>query len=154
MKLFGFPFVLATFCVAVLAVPQASPSGNAPPTVTIESGVIHGVSAAIPGASHNISKYLGVPFAAKPVRFNPPQSPTAWKTPLSASKFGSACIQEFAYPAHSITMQWFDNPPPPAGESEDCLNANIYVPAMAKNNTVMVYFYGVGLMFLSRSMRC
>ncbi|KIW72384.1 hypothetical protein PV04_00581 [Phialophora macrospora] len=144
--------VVVSLCAFVLALPQASQSSNGPPTVTIESGVVQGVSIAVPGASHNITKYLGVPFAAKPLRFAPPASPPAWKTPFKATKYGAACIQEFAYPAHDITISWFNTPPPPAGESEDCLNVNIYAPGTGKNKTVMVWFYGGSLAFGANSL--
>lgn len=134
----------SSFVLPILALPQASQGSNGPPTVTIDSGVVQGVSTSIPGAPQNVTKYLGIPFAAKPVRFAPPQSPAAWKTPLKATKYGPACIQEFAYPSHDLVVTWFDTPPPPAGESEDCLNLNVYAPATAeKNKTVMVWIYGV-----------
>ena len=139
--------ILISLYGTVLAAPQAtSPAASSgPPTVTIDSGVVQGISTSIPGAPQNVTKYLGVPFAAKPVRFAPAASPQAWKTPFNATKYGPACIQDFAYPAHDITIAWFNTPPPPAGESEDCLNVNVYVPAMASNKTVMVWFYGVSV---------
>ncbi|KAJ9605057.1 hypothetical protein H2200_010447 [Cladophialophora chaetospira] len=141
--------VVVSFCASVLALPQA---GNGPPTVTIDSGPVQGVATSIPGAPHNVTKYLGVPFAAKPLRFAPPASPKAWKTPFKATKYGPACIQQFDYPAHNITISWFDTPPPAAGESEDCLNVNVYAPAAGKNKTVMVWFYGGSLTFGANSL--
>jgi carboxylesterase type B len=144
MRFTHVAFILAHLATCGLALPQASQDSNGPPTVTIDSGAVQGISTSVPGGQ-NVTKYLGVPFAAKPVRFAPPASPKAWKNTLKAIKFGPACIQEFAYPAHDITIQWFNTPPPPAGESEDCLNLNIYAPATGKNKTVMVWFYGVSI---------
>lgn len=153
MRRFPISSIVASFCTLAFALPQASPGNNGPPSVTIESGVVQGVSTSIPGASQNVTKYLGVPFAAKPLRFAPPASPKAWNTPFKATKYGPACIQEFAYPAHDITISWFNTPPPPAGESEDCLNVNVYTPATGKNKTVMVWFYGVGKLICSMATR-
>jgi carboxylesterase type B len=147
MMYFKALLAFGSICTTILALPQASQSGSSsPPTVTIDSGVVQGVATSVPGAPNNVTKYLGVPFAAKPLRFAPPTSPKPWTTPFKATKYGPACLQEFAYPAHAITISWFDTPPPAAGESEDCLNVNIYTPATGKNKTVMVWFYGVRLL--------
>ncbi|KAJ4148680.1 hypothetical protein NW765_017547 [Fusarium oxysporum] len=62
-----------------------------------------------------------------------------------ATKYAPACIQQFVYPGHDLDIEWFNTPPPPAGESEDCLNVNIYAPVNGKNKTVMVWFYGGAL---------
>jgi hypothetical protein len=45
-------------------------------TVVIDSGVLVGESTSILGGELPINKYLGVPFAASPVRFEPPARPT------------------------------------------------------------------------------
>lgn len=50
-------------------------------------------------------------------------------------------------------MTSFGNvPPPPAGESEDCLYLNVYAPAApGSGRTVMVWTYGGNLQFGSNS---
>lgn len=116
------------------------------PTVTIDSGAIIGTATTFPGGKAPVLKYLGVPFAAKPVRFEPPVKPSKWSTPFDATKYGPACIQQFNFPeaARDVVIEFYNTPPPPAGESEDCLNVNIYVPATrTKAKAVMVWYYGV-----------
>ena len=42
-----------------------------------------------------------------------------------------------------VVIEVFDRPPPPAGESEDCLYLDVYVPATAtKNKTVVFFLFG------------
>ncbi|KAJ9498839.1 hypothetical protein H2202_005516 [Exophiala xenobiotica] len=118
------------------------------PTVTIDSGAVVGVATSPAGASATVNKYLGIPFGASPVRFAPAVRPTPWKKPFQATKYGPACVQQFNYPeaSRNASIAWFDTPPPPAGESEDCLNVNVYVPGLpGKNKTVMAWIYGGSL---------
>lgn len=117
---------------------------DATPTVTIDSGPVFGVATSPVGATATVDKYLGIPFAAPPVRFSPAVKVTPWEKPFNATRYGSACIQQFDYPAatRDMFMSWFNNPPPPAGESEDCLNLNVYVPrTKSKSKTVMAWIY-------------
>jgi carboxylesterase type B len=102
-----------------------------------------------------LNAFLGVPFAAKPVRWGPPKSPSPWKTPYDASKYGPACVQQFNYPAarRNLILQWFNTPAPQ--ESEDCLSACVYVPISTDKATpkaVMVWLYGGGLLYGSNAM--
>ena len=130
-----------------------SPTYSAAPTATIDAGVIVGTTTSVSGASATVvHKYLGVPFAASPTRFAPATAPSPRSQPFDASKYGFVCPQQFNYPetTRNVTMELLDNPPPPVGEHEDCLNLNIYVPATATSQkTVMVWIYGV-----SRSNDC
>lgn len=114
------------------------------PTVNIDAGMVVGTTTTVPGTTATVSEFLGVPFAASPTRFAPPTRAVPWSTPLQATAYGPACPQQFNYPEElrEITMAWFNTPPPSAGESEDCLNLNIYVPGTAgKNKAVMVWIY-------------
>lgn len=122
----------------------AASASSASPTVTIDSGAVVGTATLLADATVTVNKYLGIPFAASPTRFAPPVKPTAWKSAYHATKYGPACIQQFNYPeaARNLTISWFDTPPPSAGESEDCLNLNVYAPATPeKNKTVMAWIY-------------
>lgn len=124
------------------------------PSVTIESGVVIGQSTSIPEGKFPINKYLGVPFAASPVRFEPPTAPTPWKKPLDATDYAPGCIQQFPYqptPSRDQIISWFNTPPPPAGESEDCLNVNIYAPATPGKKAVLFWIYGGSLQFGTNS---
>lgn len=123
---------------------NASPAPAAAPTVTIDSGTVIGTTTSLAGATASVNKFLGIPFAASPTRFAPPATATPWKAPYHATKYGPACIQQFNYPeaARNVTMELFNTPPPPAGESEDCLNINVYAPSTpGKNKTVMAWIY-------------
>ncbi|KAG9789901.1 alpha/beta-hydrolase, partial [Aureobasidium melanogenum] len=135
---------------------HASPvSAAAVPTVTIDSGPVVGVATSPAGATATVNKYLGIPFAASPIRFAPPVKPTPWTTPFDASKYGPACIQQFNYPeaTRNATIAWYNTPPPPAGESEDCLNVNIYVPGTGgEAKTVMAWIYGGDMTFGANSL--
>ncbi|KAL6884481.1 alpha/beta-hydrolase [Trichoderma evansii] len=117
------------------------------PTATVDSGVIVGVTTSLSDGRPPIHKFLGVPFAASPVRFQPPETPTPWTIPLDVSKYGPACIQQLA-PQDGIpqaqVVAWSNTPPPPIGESEDCLNVNIYAPVTPGAKPVMVWIYGGG----------
>ncbi|KIW41286.1 uncharacterized protein PV06_06858 [Exophiala oligosperma] len=121
------------------------------PTVNIDAGMVVGTTTTVPGTTATVSEFLGVPFAASPTRFAPPTRAVPWSTPLQATAYGPACPQQFNYPEElrEITMAWFNTPPPSAGESEDCLNLNIYVPGTAgKNKAVMVWIYGGALEYV------
>lgn len=117
------------------------------PTATIDSGVIVGVATSLPEGRLPINKFLGVPFAASPVRFQPLATPTPWTRPLDVSKYGPACVQQLAVQdgiPKAQVVAWSNTPPPPAGESEDCLNVNVYAPASPSAKPVMVWIYGGG----------
>lgn len=51
--------------------------------------------------------------------------------------------------ARAFKERIYNYPPPPAGESEDCLYLNVYTPAIGKSQnepkTVMMWFYGGNL---------
>jgi carboxylesterase type B len=124
-----------------------------PPSATLDSGVVIGTSTSLPSSKVIVNKFLGIPFAAPPVRFSPPKKPTPWKKPLHTTGQKPSCIQQFNYPAaaREFTVALFDTPPPPAGESEDCLFINVYAPAGGQNKTVMFWIYGGNLQFGSNS---
>ncbi|KAK4555192.1 hypothetical protein LTR86_007488 [Recurvomyces mirabilis] len=121
------------------------------PTATIDAGVVVGTTTSLPAATASINKFLGVPFAkSPPTRFAPPQSPGTLKSPIKATAWSPACIQQFVYPLASqqFTEAVFNNPAPK--ESEDCLYLNVYAPstpAPADGRAVMFWIYGGALEF-------
>jgi carboxylesterase type B len=123
------------------------------PSATLDSGVVVGTTTSLPSSKIIVNKFLGIPFAAPPVRFSPPVSPAKWSQPLDTSTYKPACVQQFNYPAaaREFTIELFDTPGPPAGESEDCLYINVYAPAGGKGKTVMFWIYGGALQFGSNS---
>lgn len=121
------------------------------PTVTLDSGIWQGSSTQLPGSSKIIHKYLGLPFAAPPVRFSPPQPPAKSTAQRNATELPHACIQNAGGPGAEGFL--VGSPP----ESEDCLYLNIFAPApsnspSAGGKTVLVWFFGGGLQFGTGSM--
>lgn len=136
--------LVAAFFSLLISVCHTAPTSAVTPTVTVDSGPVVGTTTSLSGASVIVTKYLGIPFAASPTRFAPAARPTSWQKPLNATKYGPACVQQFNYPeaARNRTIAFFNTPPPSGGESEDCLNLNVYVPGSSgKNKTVMVWIY-------------
>ncbi|OQV05709.1 hypothetical protein CLAIMM_10396 [Cladophialophora immunda] len=148
-----------TIIACALIVVGNPTSANGRPSVEIDSGVVVGITKTDNTSGLQLNAFLGIPFAAPPVRWGPPQRPAPWKTPFSASRYGPACVQQFNYPLsrRNLILQWFNTPPPPAGESEDCLNLCVYAPipkARGKQQlkAVMVWLYGGGLLYGSNSL--
>lgn len=83
--------VLSLWLGLVCAAPAPRQAGS--PTVTIDSGVVVGLQTTVANSPNAVNKFLGVPFAASPVRFSPPQTPTPWSEPYQATQNGPACIQ-------------------------------------------------------------
>lgn len=102
--------------------------------VKIDSGRLQGVM------REGVVAYKGVPYAAAPVgelRWRPPQAPKAWSGVRTASEFGADCMQR-PFPG--------DAAPLGVKPAEDCLYANVWVPATksSKKLPVMVWIYGGG----------
>src|ERR1700712_1627544 len=63
------------------------------PTVTLDTGIWKGVPTQLAGSSTIVHKYLGLPFAAPPVRFSRPQLPVKSTAQKDANTLPPACIQ-------------------------------------------------------------
>jgi carboxylesterase type B len=144
---------ILSLCLLPLALTTPVERAASAPSATLDSGVVIGTTTTLPSSPITVNKFLGIPFAAPPVRFSPPVSPAPWSKPLDTSANKPSCIQQFNYPAASrnFTIGLFDTPGPPAGESEDCLYINVYAPAGGKGKTVMFWIYGGNLQFGSNS---
>jgi para-nitrobenzyl esterase len=122
--------VLAAIISFVILVPVA----RAQTIVTTESGKIEGTE------SDGVIAFRGVPFALPPVgelRWRPPQSVKKWEGIRPAKEYGHDCMQ-LPFPTDAAPL---GTPP-----SEDCLYANIWMPARhdSKPLAVMVWIYGGG----------
>ncbi|CAK9823159.1 Venom carboxylesterase-6 [Anthophora retusa] len=91
--------------------------------------------------------YEGIPYALPPVgklRFKPPQRILPWMGELTATKFGSPCLQYTEMPS---------NPDDRVEGAEDCLYLNIYVPrerrASSKPLPVIFWIHGGAFQFHS-----
>ncbi len=129
-------------------------TANDRPTVTVDGGILAGTTTEVPWALSSataVSKFLGIRFAAPPVRFQPPQPARAWDGVYDASNFRATCIQQFSFPEdkRERDMLWFNSPPPPTIEAEDCLYLNVWAPAAASNASkpVMFWIYGGSFTF-------
>ncbi|KAI9368530.1 Carboxylesterase [Aspergillus egyptiacus] len=143
------PLVLLASATGALASP-CKPDHR--PTAVIDSGTVAGASTSFPSSTVTVNKFLGIPFAAPPVRFSPPRPAHSWEGIYDATEHKPSCIQQFNYPeeTRNRTMQFFNTPPPPAGESEDCLYLNVFAPAGATSEepkAVLFWLYGGALMF-------
>lgn len=103
-------------------------------TAIIDTGRLKGV------VKDGVVSFKGIPYAAPPVgelRWRPPQAVKAWSGIRAASEFGADCMQK-PFPG--------DAAPLGVTPAEDCLYANVWIPAKApaKKLPVMVWIYGGG----------
>ncbi|KAF2751036.1 cholinesterase [Sporormia fimetaria CBS 119925] len=126
------------------------PGNSKLPTAVIDSGKLVGTTTTLPSATAAVNQFLGVPFAAPPVRFSKPEKPKKWRQERTAQAYGPACIQQFSGtgPTADFTRNVFNNPAPK--ESEDCLFLNVFAPTGEPPKggfPVMFWMYGGGLAF-------
>lgn len=159
-------YIITTSFAALLTLS----AGSSSPSATVDAGVLIGTTTLLPSSSTIVNKFLGIPFAAPPKRFSPPQKVKAWSKPLAAKEFKPACVQQFSCTSripipgdhvdceltrevdpkasHDFVSSVFNTPA--AEESEDCLYLNVYAPATpagGKGRAVMFWIYGGGLQF-------
>ena len=143
----GLP--VAALCMALaLAAPGAfgATKAIAGDPVAVDSGSLAGTELA-----SGVHAYLGVPFAAPPVRelrWRPPQAVTPWQGTYHADRTAPECIQTLR--AHDINHYFGEE-----ATSEDCLYLNIWAPprtAGAQAVPVVVWIYGGGFTIGSASM--
>ncbi len=127
---------------AALAALSAAGSAAAKPAA-IDGGLIEG--ARLPSG---VSAWLGVPFAAPPVRdlrWKPPQPMRPWRGIRHAETFAPECLQPLRSPRQN---HYFGE----EATSEDCLYLNIWAPPDARRAPVIVWIYGGGFNIGSASM--
>ncbi|KAF8814379.1 carotenoid ester lipase precursor [Phlegmacium glaucopus] len=133
------------------------PSSTNEPIVKLKYGSFQGNS------TGNLEKFLGMPFAAPPVRnlrFAPPQPPVEFSGIRQVTSFGAACFQ------HALNFSVFDplgipgfveafTASIPSVVSEDCLFINVVKPAnphFSKKLPVLFWIYGGGFEYGDTSM--
>ncbi|KAG6006217.1 hypothetical protein E4U43_000473 [Claviceps pusilla] len=78
---------------AAVAAADTSYNGSWPPLVYLQSGPITGVAVNLPGALGPVNKFLGIPYADKPIRFALPRPSIKWSAPKDTTSFGNPCYQ-------------------------------------------------------------
>src|SRR5215472_6047908 len=133
MKHLGF-FVVGLVAASAQIVETPIPGDP----IAIDSGLVAGKM-----LSPGVKAYLGVPFAAAPVRelrWREPQPVTPWKGVYNADRKMPECIQVLR--PHNINHYFGEEP-----TSEDCLYLNLWAPGSARagsNLPVIVFIYGGG----------
>jgi para-nitrobenzyl esterase len=129
------------YLIALLAGAVASPV--AAQTVAIDTGQVEGKALA-----SGVRAWLGVPFAAPPVRelrWKAPQSAAKWEGVYHADRFAPMCLQA----GRGRTMNHYFGT---EATSEDCLYLNVWAPASGEKLPVVVWIYGGGFTVGSASM--
>lgn len=139
-------FVLQAIFLACVLMLHSYSKGQG---VLTKHGYIKGIKETITynGQKQAIFKFLGVPYAEKPIgnlRFKRPQSLKKQRNGVyNATYFRPVCIQHIRFYNNSITLAWpgFTKE---KGMDEDCLYLNIYTPTtiLAKRYPVIVYIHG------------
>lgn len=112
-------------------------------SITVDGGAIDGRTLA-----SGVNAWLGVPFAAPPVRglrWKPPQPVAPWQGIYHADRFAPECLQ----PLRSSGQNHYFGE---EATSEDCLYLNIWAPKAAKKLPVIVWIFGGGFNIGSASM--
>ena len=112
------------------------------PIVATEAGQVRGA------ADGAILRFLGIPYAAPPVRFKLPQPVVAWDGVRDALDPGPAA-------PHRVSAFPMIDPSPLIGHGSDggdgdYLRANIWAPHGAKSAPVMVFIHGGGFVVGSK----
>ena len=156
------PLLCLAFWLHASTAAPTDDSGH--PTVTIDNGIVVGTATSLPKRPHgydSVHAYLGIPFAqSPPLRFAPPEPAPAWLTPLNATVFKPACIQQYSGSAgeeiHENVKKIFGTyGGPELEESEDCLYLNIFTPPVVSKThlqPVMFWIFGGNLQFGSASL--
>ncbi|ATY31050.1 carboxylesterase/lipase family protein [Sphingomonas psychrotolerans] len=123
------------------ALPAAAQTAARP--VAVDGGKIDGVT--LPGG---VDAWLGVPFAAPPLRelrWRAPAPVPGWQGVRHADRFAPECLQ----PLRSARQNHYFGE---EATSEDCLYLNVWAPRRARKAPVVVWIYGGGFNIGSASM--
>ncbi len=127
--------LLSLFALAFCAAAVLPAHANDHLVVKTDRGKVRGKLS----ADGQVRVFLGIPYAAPPVgelRWQPPQAAQKWHGVRDATNWGDRCVQ-----THPFDDMLFRDP----GQSENCLNLNVWAPAKHKGKLpVLVWIYGGG----------
>jgi Carboxylesterase family len=86
--------IMKSFLQAAVLLLLAAYIAAGAPTAIVEGGIVVGTTTALPGATAPVNKFLGVPFAASPLRFAPPQHVRPFGRKVT-TQVSAACVQQF-----------------------------------------------------------
>ena len=132
--------ILAALCLGSAASAQPNASGE---LVATQGGQLQGVTLA-----SGVHAYLGVPYAAPPVRdlrWRDPQPAARWTGVRHADRFGPQCVQ----PLRGILTNQYSGA---EVSSEDCLYLNVWTRPELKKAPVVVFLHGGAFFIGSGSM--
>ena len=131
--------VALALALAGLTCASAKAHGDEP-TAIVDTGAVTGIA-----LSPTVDAWLGIPFAAPPVRdarWRPPQKLQRWTRTYRADRIGPECFQPMR--EHAYNHYFGDEP-----MSEDCLYLNVWAPATrtagadpVAKKPVIVWIYG------------
>ncbi|MCX7283196.1 MAG: carboxylesterase family protein [Novosphingobium sp.] len=127
--------------LSALLLTAATPALAEP--VAVDGGAIEGIT--LPSG---VKAWLGVPFAAPPLRelrWKAPQPVQPWQGTFHADRLAPECLQPLR---GSLQNHYFGN----EATSEDCLYLNIWAPNAAAKAPVVVWIYGGGFNIGSAAM--
>lgn len=108
--------------------------------IKVNQGIVRGCEEKLPDG-RSFFRFSGIPYAQPPIkqlRFLPPKKLAAFdENELDCTRERDGCIHK-----STLTKKYVG--------SEDCLNLNVYVPAVkdpANKFTVMVYLHGGGFKY-------
>jgi len=139
---FAASLLFALAGLASAALPEAA-GAAAPDPVTVDGGQIDGTT-----LESGTRAYLGIPFAAPPVRdlrWKDPQPVAAWKGLRHADRFSPQCMQ----PSRGVLTNQYSGA---ETTSEDCLYLNVWTQPGLTKAPVIVYIFGGGFFIGSASM--
>ncbi len=120
-------------------------------TMLRETNTEYGRVRGVPAADPRITAFLGIPYAAPAsgeLRWRAPRPPKKWDGVRECFIYGDSAMQRRPGVGLNVNSQeWHVDPDLPM--SEDCLNLNVWTPAMTGDEKlpVIIFIYGGALMW-------